>query len=64
MEMFVVQGGKPLSGRVSVSGAKNAALPIMAATLLSSDRVSLQNLPQLVDVATLARLLTSLGMKI
>ncbi|MBD3676677.1 MAG: UDP-N-acetylglucosamine 1-carboxyvinyltransferase [Planctomycetaceae bacterium] len=64
MEMFVVSGGRPLKGRVSVSGAKNAALPIMAATLLADGPVTLHNVPQLVDVATLARVLVSLGMKI
>lgn len=64
MEMFLVSGGRPLNGRVSVSGAKNAALPIMAATLLADGPVSLHNVPQLVDVATLARVLVSLGMKI
>ena len=64
MEMLVVSGGHTLSGKVSISGAKNAALPIMAATLLADDRVTLNNIPQLVDVATLARVLVSLGMKI
>jgi UDP-N-acetylglucosamine 1-carboxyvinyltransferase len=64
MEMLVVSGGHPLSGKVSISGAKNAALPIMAATLLADGPVTLHNIPQLVDVATLARVLVSLGMKV
>ncbi len=64
MDMFVVQGGVPLIGTASVSGAKNAALPIMAATLLAEGPSVLSNVPDLVDVATLARLLQSLGMHI
>lgn len=64
MEMLVVKGERPLSGRVAISGAKNAALPIMAATLLADGPVTLRNIPQLVDVATLARVLVSLGMNI
>lgn len=64
MEMFVISGGRPLEGCVSISGAKNAALPIMAATILADDPVTLHNIPQLADVATLARLLVSLGLEI
>ncbi len=64
MEMFVIEGCQPLSGRVSISGAKNAALPIMASTLLSDGPNQLQGVPNLVDVVTLSQLLSSLGMKI
>ncbi len=64
MEMFVVQGGRPLHGSVRVSGAKNSALPIMAATLMSTGSSQLQGIPHLVDVRTLSKLLCSLGMKI
>lgn len=63
MDMFVVQGGTPLRGRVAVSGAKNAALPIMAACLAASGPVTLRRVPQLVDVRTLSSLLQALGMQ-
>ena len=62
MDMFVVEGGTPLRGRVAVSGAKNAALPIMAAALLADGPVQLHRVPHLVDVATMTELLRSLGM--
>lgn len=64
MDMFVVQGGRRLSGRVRVSGAKNAALPIMAAALLADGPTVLHGVPELVDVATLGQLLVSLGMRV
>ncbi len=64
MEMFVVRGGRPLSGSVAVGGSKNAALPIMAASLLADGEVCLGNVPRLVDVATLAKVLESLGMRV
>ena len=61
MDMFVVRGGKPLAGRVRVSGAKNAALPIMAASLLADGPSVLYDVPNLVDVTTLVQLLGTLG---
>ena len=61
MDMLVVQGGRPLSGAVSVDGSKNATLPIMAATLLTDGPVRLRGVPALADVDTMARLLRSLG---
>jgi UDP-N-acetylglucosamine 1-carboxyvinyltransferase len=64
MDMFVVHGGRPLSGRVRVSGAKNAALPIMAAALLAEGPTVLRGVPRLADVATLAALLQSLGVAV
>ena len=60
--MFVVRGGRPLRGRVSVSGAKNAALPIMAASLVANGTTVLRGVPDLVDVTTLSSVLRSLGM--
>lgn len=60
--MFVVRGGQPLCGTVSVSGAKNAALPIMAAALALEGPTTLRNVPELADVATLGQVLQSLGM--
>ena len=62
--MFVVRGGRPLRGRVSVSGAKNAALPIMAAALAANGTTVLRGVPELVDVTTLSQVLQSLGAKV
>jgi UDP-N-acetylglucosamine 1-carboxyvinyltransferase len=64
MDMFVIRGGTPLSGTVTVSGAKNAALPIMAAALASSGPTVLQDVPDLADVRTLSKLLSVLGMHV
>lgn len=64
MDMFVVHGGRRLRGRVRVSGAKNAALPIMAAVLASSGPTVLHGVPDLVDVTTLGELLTALGVEV
>jgi len=54
MDMFVINGGRRLHGRVAVSGVKNAALPIMAATLLADGPTRLDNVPDLVDIATIS----------
>ena len=64
MDALVIQGGRPLNGRVSVSGAKNAALPVMAATLLAPGVHRLRNCPQLVDTRTFGRVLEVLGAKV
>ncbi len=64
MDKIFVRGGKSLNGTVSISGAKNAALPIMAATLLTQDVNYIHNVPDLRDVATMAHLLRVLGAKI
>jgi UDP-N-acetylglucosamine 1-carboxyvinyltransferase len=56
-----IRGGRPLEGEVTVSGAKNAALPIMCAALLSDEPLRLDNVPQLMDVRTMARLLRQMG---
>ena len=61
MDKLVINGGTPLHGEVSVSGAKNAALPIICAGLLSADALSLSNVPSLRDVTTTCQLLTRLG---
>ena len=61
MDKLVIEGGRPLSGTVEVSGAKNAALPAMAASLLASAPVTLSNIPAVRDVDTMARLLRTLG---
>lgn len=61
MDYLEIVGGKKLSGNVKISGAKNAALPIIAATILSDREVTLTNLPNVVDIQTLLKLLTMLG---
>ncbi len=64
MDMFRVQGGARLQGRTEVGGAKNAALPIMAAALAAGGLTRLHRVPDLVDVRTLGTLLTSLGVDV
>jgi UDP-N-acetylglucosamine 1-carboxyvinyltransferase len=64
MDMFVVRGGRRLAGRVAVSGAKNAALPIMAASILASGPSVIWGVPELADVRTLSQLLQTLGMNV
>ena len=61
MDSFIVRGGQPLQGKLIASGSKNAALPIMAATLLSAERCALHRIPVLRDIATMMTLLSSLG---
>ncbi len=63
MQKLVIQGGIPLRGEVRISGAKNAALPIMCASLLTADTVQLSNMPDLHDVATMRKLLEQMGVK-
>ncbi len=61
---FVIEGGHALSGAVTISGAKNAALPILAATILTKETITLHNVPVLEDISTMFSLLESLGKKI
>ncbi|WP_367605769.1 UDP-N-acetylglucosamine 1-carboxyvinyltransferase [Legionella sp. W05-934-2] len=61
MDKLIIKGGTPLDGDVTISGAKNAALPIMAATLLASDNVTISNVPHLRDVTTMMDLIGQLG---
>ncbi|CAH1203379.1 UDP-N-acetylglucosamine 1-carboxyvinyltransferase [Candidatus Nitrotoga sp. BS] len=61
MQKLVIQGGSPLRGEVHISGAKNAALPIMCASLLTSDVLQLSNMPDLHDIATMRKLLEQMG---
>ncbi|HYK87570.1 MAG TPA: UDP-N-acetylglucosamine 1-carboxyvinyltransferase [Acidobacteriota bacterium] len=63
MDKIRITGGVPLSGRVDISGAKNAALPAMAASLLTSDTISLENLPYVRDILTTRKLLTEMGVE-
>jgi UDP-N-acetylglucosamine 1-carboxyvinyltransferase len=60
-ESFVIEGGRPLNGRVAVAGNKNGALPILAATLLAGEPVTLTNVPRIRDVETMVELLDDLG---
>ena len=64
MEKLLIKGGRPLSGKISCSGAKNAALPMIAATILCDDKVVLKNLPYLQDITTMFELLGSMGSEI
>jgi UDP-N-acetylglucosamine 1-carboxyvinyltransferase len=64
MDKLAIVGGRPLNGELPVSGAKNAALPILAATLLADGPVSLTNVPQLNDIATTIKLLKRMGVTI
>ncbi len=64
MDCIVINGGNPLKGEVSVSGSKNAALPIMVATLLADGCHKISGIPDLMDINTLAKLLTHLGAEI
>src|SRR5215217_4606466 len=61
MESFVIEGGRPLNGRVRAAGNKNGALPILAACALTADPVTLKNLPRIRDVETMIELLADLG---
>jgi UDP-N-acetylglucosamine 1-carboxyvinyltransferase len=61
MDKFRITGGRPLHGRVSISGAKNSALPCMAAALLTSETVTLHNIPYVRDIITQRRLLEDVG---
>ena len=64
MDKFKIIGGRPLEGRVRISGAKNSALPCMAAALLTAETLTLHNLPYVRDIITMRRLLEDLGCQI
>jgi UDP-N-acetylglucosamine 1-carboxyvinyltransferase len=64
MDKFVIRGGEPLLGTIRVSGAKNAALPAMAAALLTEDPVILENIPQVRDIETTRKLLAAMGAEV
>jgi UDP-N-acetylglucosamine 1-carboxyvinyltransferase len=61
MDRIRIRGGRPLSGTIAISGAKNAALPLMISSLLTADRLTLKNVPNLADVNLLARILRNHG---
>jgi UDP-N-acetylglucosamine 1-carboxyvinyltransferase len=64
MDKFVIRGGNPLVGTVRISGAKNSALPCMAAAILTEDEVTLENIPQVRDIETERKLLESMGAQV
>jgi UDP-N-acetylglucosamine 1-carboxyvinyltransferase len=64
MEKFVIEGGFPLSGTIAPAGNKNAALPVLAASLLTEAEVVLRNIPQIRDVHAMLELLAELGVKV
>ena len=64
MDKLVIQGGMPLNGEICISGAKNAALPILCAGLLTADTLTLNNVPQLHDVTTMLKLLAQMGVHV
>ncbi len=61
MDVFVIEGGRRLEGRIRVNGSKNAALPLMAAALLTDDKVTFRDIPDLADIRNMVRLLAELG---
>jgi UDP-N-acetylglucosamine 1-carboxyvinyltransferase len=64
MDKFRIRGGKPLHGRVAIGGAKNSALPLMAAALLTPEQVTLRNVPTVRDIITMAKLLAFMSAKV
>ena len=64
MHKLKITGGKRLIGEIKISGAKNSALPILAASLLSSKNITLTNVPQLKDISTMLTLLQSMGVEV
>src|ERR1700678_131369 len=64
MDKLIIRGGSPLLGTVHISGAKNAALPCMAAALLTDEPVILENIPQVRDIQTTRNLLTAMGAEV
>ena len=63
MDKLIIRGGKPLTGTVTISGAKNAALPELCAALLTAETVTLHNVPGLQDVATMLKLIRNMGVQ-
>ena len=64
MDKLIINGGAKLKGTIEISGAKNAALPLMCASLLTTGKLTLSNLPDLADIKTLASVLTHLGVDV
>jgi len=64
MDKFLIRGGKALRGTVAISGAKNSALPVMAAALLTAEKVAVHNIPKVRDLVTMSKLLTFMDAKV
>jgi UDP-N-acetylglucosamine 1-carboxyvinyltransferase len=64
MDKLLIEGGQPLRGEIAISGAKNAALPLLTAALLTSEPVTFGNVPDLNDIATMLKLLAQMGVKV
>jgi UDP-N-acetylglucosamine 1-carboxyvinyltransferase len=64
LDKFLIQGGQPLEGQIAASGAKNSALPVLAACLLTAEQVTLDRIPQVRDIATMERLLKHAGAQV
>jgi UDP-N-acetylglucosamine 1-carboxyvinyltransferase len=64
MEQFIIEGGRPLSGTIAPTGNKNAAMPLLAASLLTDQKIVLRNVPDIGDVRTVVEILTDLGVEI
>src|SRR5215813_12167741 len=64
MDKFLIKGGKALRGTVAISGAKNSALPVMAAALLTEDKVVIRNVPKVRDLVTMSKLLAFMDAKV
>ena len=63
MEQYIIKGGKPLRGEVSISGYKNAALGIIAAAVMTDETVKIENVPDISDIDILLKVITELGAK-
>ena len=63
MDIIRIRGGRKLEGKIRIGGAKNAALPLMAASLLTSETLNLSNIPDLADITTMLQLLKELGVQ-
>ena len=64
MESFIIEGGRPLKGEITPQGAKNEALEVICATLLTSEPVTISNVPNIRDVNNLIQLLKDIGVKV
>ena len=64
MDKLIIHGGNRLNGEIKISGAKNAALPILCASLLTADDIKLTNVPHLKDVQTMLTLLQQMGVTV
>ena len=64
MDKFIIQGGQALSGEINISGSKNAALPLLAASIMFDERVVLDRIPHLRDISTMIRLLADMGVSV